>query len=71
MKLKQYLKELNAIVFLHPEALEFEMIYSTDDEGNEYNKVNNVPSLISISNIDDNRFLEIEEKGKNNAVFVN
>jgi len=71
MKLKQYLKELNAIVLLRPEALEFEMIYSTDDEGNEYNKVNNIPSLISISNIDDNRFLEIEEKGKNNAVFVN
>ena len=71
MKLKEYVQRLHELIALNPEALDFEMIYSTDDEGNEFNKVNNAPSLVSISNIDSDRFLELDEIGENNAVFVN
>ena len=72
MTLKDYLKELNRLVELHPESLEYEVIYSSDDEGNEYAKVNYLPSRMSIDNIEDDRFLELsEDKNNYNAVIVN
>lgn len=71
MKLKEYVQHLHELIALNPEALDYEVIYSADDEGNEFNKVNNIPSLVSISNIHSNRFLELGEIGENNAVFVN
>jgi len=45
MKLKEYLEELNKIIEQNPEALEMEVIYAKDDEGNGYQKVNFSPSL--------------------------
>ena len=62
MKLKEYLEELNQVVSDYPEVLEFEVIYSHDDEGNEFQKVNNTPSFSKVSNIEDNRFLELEDE---------
>ena len=35
MKLKEYLKELNKLIAFHPEAMNYEVIYAHDDEGNE------------------------------------
>jgi len=74
MKLKEYLEELNQIVSDYPEVLEFEVIYSHDDEGNEFQKVNNSPTFTKVSNLEDHRDLELEDEEdlKNcNAVIVN
>jgi len=72
MKLKEYLKELNKLIALHPEAMNYEVIYAHDDEGNEFQKVNCVPALMLIDNIEDNRYLEIQEVGeKFNAICIN
>jgi hypothetical protein len=72
MKLKEYIKELNTLVALHPEVAEYEVIYAHDDEGNEFQKVNCLPSLMLIDNIDDDRYLEIQEVGEGyNAICIN
>jgi hypothetical protein len=44
MTLKQYIENLNEFVEKNPEALEFEVIYSEDDEGNGYNRIAYAPS---------------------------
>ena len=67
-KFKDYLKSLQEIAKEYPESLEFEVIYSHDDEGNEYQGVIYEPSLCkarnedgSPLNLDKNyRFLEKE-----------
>lgn len=46
MKLKAYLAELNKLVESNPEALEFEVVTSIDDEGNGYNIVNYEPGRL-------------------------
>lgn len=78
MKFKDYLQYINNIAEKHPESLEYEVIYSHDDEGNEYQKVNNYPDFLEIDNIEDDRFLEIiyeeddETKSKNfNSIIIN
>lgn len=58
MTVKDYLEKLQELVLKSPECLDWEIIYSSDDEGNEYQKVNYAPSKIEIDNIGDNRFLE-------------
>lgn len=45
MILKDYLESLQNLVKAHPQALELPVIYSKDDEGNGYNRVNYAPSL--------------------------
>lgn len=42
MKLKEYIKELQKIADEHPDL---EVVYATDDEGNSFGTVNNIPSL--------------------------
>jgi len=42
MKLKEYIKHLQKIDQEHPEN-NFDVVYATDDEGNEYNRVGYVP----------------------------
>jgi len=77
MKFKEYLEKLNKLALDNPNSLEFELIYSHDDEGNEYQKVNHLPCLMEIENIEDNRFLEQvydenDEPGENcNTVIIN
>jgi hypothetical protein len=72
MNLKEYLKELNKLIALHPEVADYEVIYAHDDEGNEFQKVNCIPALIPINNIKDNRYLEIQEEGQEfNAICIN
>lgn len=39
MKLKEYLKNLNEQVAKDPSLLELDLIYSSDDEGNHFNRV--------------------------------
>jgi hypothetical protein len=45
MKLKQYLRELNKLVDTHPEVLEFNVVYSCDDEGNRFDHVLYTPTI--------------------------
>lgn len=53
MKLKDYINNLNALVKLYPEALEMEVIYSSDDEGNNYQKISFAPSLCQVHSLAD------------------
>ena len=77
MKLEQYLNELIALVKHNHKIAQFEVIYSHDDEGSEFQKVNHIPSLMEISNIEDNRHLEqvydvLDREGTNfNAIIIN
>ena len=45
MKFKKYLEQLNKLAKERPELLNCEIIYSQDDEGNNYQKVENEPSV--------------------------
>ena len=45
MKLKQYLEILNEMVKDNPEILEYDVIYSSDDEGNNFDFVNYSPTV--------------------------
>lgn len=45
MKLRQFLDNLNKLVLEHPEALEMEVITSSDAEGNNFTPVHYGPSI--------------------------
>ncbi len=44
MKLKEYIEALNEFVIKNPDALEFDVITSNDDEGNGYHHVYYTPT---------------------------
>jgi hypothetical protein len=72
--LKEFLEGLNNIVKANPQALDFQVIYSHDDEGNEYQRVVNLPSEITLENPNQKsyRFLEITEENEfTNAIIIN
>ena len=45
MKLKQYYEEIKELIEVYPEALEMEVVFSIDSEGNAFNPVNWGPSM--------------------------
>lgn len=45
MKLKEYMQKLNELIKNNQEALEFTVITSIDDEGNDFKVVNFDPSI--------------------------
>ncbi len=45
MNLKTYIDNLLKLVETNPEALTMEVVTSSDDEGNSYNRVHYTPSL--------------------------
>ena len=78
MKLRDYIENLNKFVEENPEALELEVIYSSDDEGNDFSRVHYTPSkgifeggyrgeFISLEQLDD----WCREKSEINAVCIN
>lgn len=75
MTLKKYLKHLNKIVEKNPEALKYELIYSSDDEGNEFKAVSYKPSLgfldgdLEFTSVKDEDFKELEEEP--NVICIN
>lgn len=72
--LKDYLKRLEDIVKANPKALDFQVIYSHDDEGNEYQRVINLPDEITLEdpNQKSYRFLEISDETEfTNAIIIN
>jgi hypothetical protein len=62
MKLKEYIKKIEILIKENPEALECDLVYSIDDEGNCYNKVSFGPFLGSYADDEFNTICEIEEK---------
>lgn len=77
MKLKEYFAELELMIAHNPDILEYTVIYSHDDEGNEYQQVNQLPALVEIDNIEDYRHLNMiwiddDTPGTNyNAIIIN
>ena len=67
MKFKDYAKKINEILKDNAEAGEFEVIYSIDDEGNNFNPVIWDPSK---GHMNRDGF-DAESENKPNAVCVN
>lgn len=59
MKLKEYLANLKKLVEENPDSLEYEVIYSIDNEGNAYKRVYSWGPTLGIH--DDNEFCIIED----------
>jgi hypothetical protein len=53
MKLKEYYEQLKILVETYPEALDFPVITSRDDEGNGFNLVSYSPQLCYYDKEDD------------------
>ena len=51
MKLRQFLNEIEQMVKANPEKMDCEVIYSSDDEGNYYQKVHNSPCWVHVENL--------------------
>ena len=81
MKLKNYIDSLNKLVEENPEVKEYDIVYSTDDEGNAFRKVECSPSVGNYdeynkefrneSDIDDLKVDYPDEVFEENAVCVN
>jgi len=58
---KQLIENLQSLVKNYPECENYQIIYSHDDEGNEYQRVINKPSLCQLENPHQKsyRFLEL------------
>jgi len=77
MILKVYLERLEHLIKQNPKILNHQVIYSHDDEGNEYQKVYFEPSLCTIKDLSQ-QYLELEEpiydvtdETETNAVIIN
>ena len=67
MNLKEYATSLNKLLEDHPEAAEFQVVTSIDDEGNGFNKVFYEPQLGGYNEED----REFDENLVHNAVCLN
>lgn len=76
MKVKEYLDNFNELIKERPEILEYDLVYSSDDEGNNYNKIFYTPG-IGYYDKDDNQYYDedgeyfIEEEYVANSVCIN
>lgn len=61
MKLKEYIRELNKLVIEYPEAYELPVIYSEDDEGNNYHHVIYSPAMFQVHDVNQ-YYLEVVGK---------
>lgn len=68
MKLRDYIEQLNLIAEENPDVLEYDVIYSSDDEGNDYQKIHYGPS---IGYYEDREFRQYDEDYEPNAVCIN
>lgn len=78
MTLKEFKEAIERAVENIPDADSLEVVYSADDEGNEYLKVNFTPTLCKVKNITEDRFLEVTFPGgvtphrkQINAIMIN
>ena len=59
MKAKDYINNLVQMLVKDPEIGELEIIYSQDDEGNTYQKVNFHASLVKTKGLE-NQYIDVE-----------
>mgnify|MGYP003684332161 FL=1 len=59
MKVKKYINTLIEIVKRNPEIEDYEVIYSSDSEGNTYEKVYYSPTIVVADGFD-NAYLEVK-----------
>ena len=74
MKLKEYYEDLTKLVEARPEVLNFDVIYSKDDEGNYYQPVNYTVSVCYFDQEDEEMVFTDNEDDleyKPNAVCLN
>lgn len=67
IKLKDYIKRLNKLAEENPDAI---LIYSSDDEGNNYNEIHFEPEIIYYSK-ENNEINDIEYDGYVKAICIN
>ena len=77
MTLKDYMVGLQKLIEETPEALEYEVIHSHTDEGNEFQKVHSNGTIVEVEDLDA-RYLKLvwaedmqDKSGKPNAVIIN
>jgi len=72
MKLRQYLKDMDEFTDKNPEALDYEVIASSDDEGNGFNKVFYSPTVGVFDGYDfeEMRVLDSADTLSENEVFA-
>lgn len=71
MKLKDFLKNINELVKQNKELLELEVVYSVDDEGNEFNKIIFTPTIGTYEDGEFIAFKEDSHRGDLNAICIN
>jgi hypothetical protein len=75
MKLKDFLDELNALVSDNPKVLEFDVIYSVDDEGNSFHPITYSPTIGIYKNLEFYTTCESKEfnlsTSDQNAICIN
>ena len=54
---KELISNLQELIKLKPECENYQVIYSHDDEGNEYQRVINTPNLVQLKNPNQKFFL--------------
>ena len=59
MTVRHYINTLREMVKKNPEIEHYEVIYSTDDEGNTFQKVNFTPTVMIADGLD-NAYIEVE-----------
>ena len=71
MKVKEYLQTLVLMVKLNPKMEEFDVIYSSDDEGNDFKPVIFSPTLMEVVDEKDVN-LNVKTDSENpNALCIN
>lgn len=74
--LNEYINALQEIASQHPSFGKLPIIYSHDDEGNQYQMVNNKPGLFKVNNVEE-RYPEPTITGKEqkaeefNCIIIN
>lgn len=58
MKAKEFYKSLGELLQENPSYGDLELVYSTDDEGNDYHHVNNYPTAAQFHDMEE-YFLEL------------
>ncbi len=75
MKLRDFLSELNNLAKENPKALDYDVIYSSDDEGNSYHSIYCTGTFVQVEDLDahhlDIVFKEGDEEINYNAVIIN
>ena len=71
MKLKEYLNNLIEMVKKNPEIEEYDVIYASDNEGNDFKPVIFTPTIMKVLNEGDYS-LEVETQSESpNAICIN